>query len=308
MNPASRSPARVIAACLVALMLLASLTTQALARPRPHFLGRSAQPLQADGQRYAAFSVSASVLRLLDLERGSARSLSVPSGCRVDDGARGLFLVNCPNAAGFTVPKVLSARSGQLHVVPGENQTWFPNADDFGRIGSQWLQGGTAGNGHPITEYLNWHSGKVKFGEGSGDPTVPRDLNSVSLAPLASNHFQLFLRNKSTVVSERRAANLASPLLLKRSHRPVVTLDRCPHVCTSVTLGRIFVSWATGQVARVYMLGTGQRMSWHFQRTISNAFAGPAEGVMQAGHTLFFNVPLMQSPQTRFRIYKLHVS
>ncbi len=222
----------------------------------------------------------------------------------MDDGERGFFLVNCVDSSGFTVPSVLSARTGKLLTIPGQGETFFPNADDFDRIGTRWLEGTTAGNGHPTTEYLNWRTGRVKnFGEASGAPEIPRDLDSTSLSALGPRgDFRLFQRDGSVTVSERISSRPAALLLGRGKHR--VVLDRCVRDCTSVSLGEGLVSWATGSSAHAYVLRTGKRLAWHFKRAISEANNGLRDGVQGVRGRLYFNVPLGPPPQAGFRVYE----
>jgi hypothetical protein len=290
---------------LLAICMTAFVPAAASAKRKPHLLLRTVAPLLADGQRYAVYGTSAGALGILDTRSGTARSIMVAAGCGVDAARRGFFLVNCPDASGFTVPHILSARSGNLITVPGEGSTWFPAADDFGQLGTRWLKGTGSGNGHPTTEYLNWRTGQVKgFGEESGAPTVPRDLDSPTLSKLGPRgSFGAFLRQGSFTVSVR-ASLPPSPLVLRRARHPNVRLDRCTLTCTSISLGPRFVSWAAGAAAHTYVLSTGKRLSWRFSPAISQPVGGFQSGVQQTAGRVFFNVPVGQSPADGFRVYE----
>jgi hypothetical protein len=267
-------------------------TPPADAAPSPSAkpFGESVLPLRTDTARYVAYQPSATQTRVVDTQGNPRRLLTTGTGCRLEDGAAAYFLLNCTQQGGL-VPYVLRARQGSTTPAAGLGQTYLPMVDQFSGIGSQWLVGENSETGHAVVEYLNWHTGLVKtFGEADADPVVPRDLNSANLRALGpAQSVELFLRLPRFTVSLRRSTGHA-PLLLKRG-RKTIGLDRCSTVCNSVSASPQLVTWATRFAAHAYVVSTGKRFNWTFNKRIALNLPDLTTGIQQTGRWLFFNVP-----------------
>lgn len=283
--------------CVGLVALVAALApASGWAGPRPKLLLRSATPLRTDGWRFAAYSQDGSHLVIRDTVTKRQRKLPLGVGCGVEDGARGFFLLNCSTPAGDATPYVLRAGSGALVQPPGEGKNYFPSSDYFFAVGTQWLAGVNAGSGRVVSEYINWHTGRIvgTHDEG-GDPTVPRDLNSASLAALGpTGRYAVFQRLGAMTVTQ--GEQLSDPLVLRvRGHRRVI-LDQCESVCSSVTLGPKVVTWASAR-AHAYVIKTHRRFAWKFGGTLAHNVA-----VQQVAKTIYVNVG---NPSRGFRVFAI---
>jgi hypothetical protein len=270
------------------------------AKPRPKLVLGLATPLQSDARRYLTYSQDGSQLVIRDTSTNKQREIALGPGCAVKDGMRGFFLINCSTPAGDETPYVLIARTGALVQPPGFGQTYFPFSDIFSTIGTQWLGGVNDLEGRVGLEYINWHTGRiVGTADEPGDPTVPRDLNSVSLSALGpAGEYQVFQRLGAVAVSVS-AAQPRDPLVLRvRGHKRVI-LDQCLSQCSSVTLGPKVTTWGTNQRAHAYVLKTHHRLAWKFGGLLTTP------DVEQTAKRIYVNVQNGYEPSSGYRVFSI---
>lgn len=288
-------------AVVLVTVALALTPASAGAKARPKLVLQSATALQTDARRFVTYSQDGSQLVVRDPSTNKQREIALGPGCRVDDGAEGLFLVNCSTPAGDQTPYVLNARTGALVQPPGFGQRYFPFNDSFSTLGTQWLAGVSAASAHIVREYLNWHTGRLVQTDELPDPTVPRDLNSASLRALgAAGVYQVFQRLGAVTVSQT-AVTGGDPLVLRVSGHKRVVLDQCDSGCSSVTLAPKVVTWASTR-AHAYVLKTHRRVAWKLAGTLA-----PLIGVQQTATRIYINLMNGQNPSTGFRVFSVPV-
>lgn len=284
----------------LALVILALAPVNGWAKARPKLVLHSATPLRTDGRRFVTYSRTGSDLVIRDAATNRQRTVALGPGCRVDDGASGLFLVNCSTPAGDATPYVLRAGTGALVQPPGDGQNYLPGNDFFSAIGTQWLAGVNDESGRVVDEYMNWHTGRiVGTGDEPGDPTTPRDLNSVSLDALGPTGIYAVFQRRGAVTISQKAFTGGDPLTLRvRGHKRVI-LDQCDEGCSSVTLGPKMITWASTR-AHAYVIKTRQRVAWNFRWTFAHNV-----GVQQTAKRLYVNVENVQAPSSGFRVFAI---
>jgi hypothetical protein len=272
----------------------------AAAKARPKLVLRLATPLQSDGRRYVAYSRDGSQLVIRDTSTNKQREIPLGPGCEVYAGMKGFFLIKCVTPAGDETPYVLTATTATLVQPPGFGHAYLPGADAFFTIGTQWLAGVNAETGRIDQEYINWHTGRlVRTDDEPQDPTVPRDLNSVSLSALGpAGKYAVFQRLGAITVSVS-SARLRDPLVLRVHDHKRVVLDQCLPECSSVTLGPKVITWGTNQAAHIYVLKTHHRLTWK----LGGALTAP--DVEQTTKRIYINVQNGPNPTSGYRVFSI---
>ncbi len=270
----------------------------ASAAPRRHLLGRVTQPVVTDGSRYALMQVTAGSMAVLGGRPAKHHAVTLPPGfaCTPASGHRGRFLVNCMDTAtDRTYPHVLSAGHAELEQIPGAGQSWDPRADFFSVVGTQWLQGVNVAD-HPISEYLDWHTGKRRLGELQEDPQTPRDLDTRNLRALGPpTNDTVFAADGHYWITQGPSVRMA--LELHRTGARIHRVDRCDSACTAVSIGGGWVTWATAYEGHAYALRGGRRLTWEF--------GTPNVRVQHTSSAIFFSVPVYAGANlTGYRAYE----
>jgi hypothetical protein len=284
----------------LALVILALAPANGWGKARPQLVLRSVAPLRTDGQRFVTYTGAGSDLVVRDTWTNEQRTIPLGADCRVDDGSRGLFLVNCSTPAGDATPYVLRAGSGALVQPPGEGHTYLPGNDFFSSIGTQWLAGVNDESGRVVREYMNWHTGRVVgTADEPGDPTKPRGLNSVSLKAVGPAGVYAVFQRRGAVTVSQTALTGGDPLILRvRGHRRAI-LDQCNDGCSSVTLGPKVITWASTR-AHAYVIKTRRRVAWNFRETFALNV-----GVQQTAKRIYVSVQNVQDPSSGFRVFAI---
>jgi len=286
----------------LALICLALAPPNGWGKARPEFVLHSVAPLRTDGRRFVAYTRAGSVLVVRDTWTNKQRAVALGAGCRVDDGSRGLFLVNCSTPAGDATPYVLRAGRGALVQPPGEGQHYLPGSDFFSTIGTHWLAGVSDEWGRVVREYINWHTGRVvRTAEDPGDPFVPRDLNSVSLEALGPTGVYSVFQRRGAVTVSQTAFTGGDPLILRMGGHKRLVLDQCDEGCSSVTLGPNVITWASKR-AHAYVIKTRRRLAWNVRETFARNVA-----VQQTANRIYVSVHNVEDPSSGFRVFGIAV-
>jgi hypothetical protein len=251
----------------------------AVAEPR-HY-ERSVTELITDGSRFVAWQPQAGSLVVRDEARGSSRALTAGDDCRVRDGHRGVFLVDCSR-----VPFLSTPRSRALKRVVGFGTAYDPQSESMVAVGRYWLKGtGMRSSGF----YVNWHTGERRqFGSGP-----ERDLDSRTLKRLPRN--VVYVSKRITVKFRSRE------LVAERRGKRALTLDPCNRGCHSVSGGGGLVTWARDATAYGYVVSTGQRLRWKLRTTIADA-GHLFFGVQHTRRNVYFNVPESEARPATFDV------
>jgi hypothetical protein len=180
-----------------------------------------------------------------------------------------------------------------------------PRLESFAYIGRYWLRGENSSSGHPITVYLNWHSGeRVTFGEER--VAVPRDLNSPNLRTLgAATDSQEVFADGPFIAALRSVEGRTTfgPVILRRSGHPTRTLDRCRNGCASLSIGGGLVTWRSGRRAHVYVLYRGHSVSYKLPAAARDNQRAADTAVMHTRQRILLNIPSGAAAESPFSVY-----
>ena len=262
------------------------LTPAVASAASPRSLGVSAEPVEADGSRFAAYRSGPAELTVIDDARGRTFTVAVEPRCQTGDMAPvGLMLLYCGRTETHDPElRVLDLRHGTTTLVPsgtGGSGGFDPSFESYDELGRRWLAGESSASGHRVRVYLDWHTGaKRSFGEdGAGGSYTPRDLDDEALPRIAPARpgGRDFDRDPPFSVTPTRTfdRDVWSDLTLFRGGTRrtfgtrVARLDHCPTWCGSIAIGAGLVTWSRGRVARAYVLGGGRRLQWRFDRVLT---------------------------------------